>query len=71
MKQQPEEERGAEKQADIFIAPIGLLLVDAEMVVTENFQNAPLPDLTALGPTRKKNLPLRNSTTSLKVNRGA
>jgi hypothetical protein len=45
MKQQPEEERGTEKEADIFIAPIGLLLVDAEMVLTANFQNAPLPDL--------------------------
>ena len=40
MKQQPEEERGAEEEADILVAPISLLLVDAEMVLTANFQNS-------------------------------
>jgi hypothetical protein len=54
MQQQAEEKRGAEEEADILVAPISLLLVDAEMVLTANFQNASLPDLTALGPVRNK-----------------
>jgi len=64
MKQQPKEERGAEEEADILVAPISLLLVDAEMVLTVNFQ-----ECLASRPNRARSRPkqeiFRSATSQL------
>jgi hypothetical protein len=58
VKQQPEEERGKEEEANILVAPIGFLLVKAQMVLAVIFQNAlpfPRPNVLGLfGPARKR-----------------
>ena len=40
MKQQPKEECGTEEEADILVTPVGLLLMNGEMMFTATFQNA-------------------------------
>ena len=40
VKQQPKEECGTEEETDILVAPIRLLLVNAEMMLVTTFQNA-------------------------------
>jgi len=50
VKQQPGEESRTEEKADVLVAPIRLLLVNAEMMLASTFQNAlRSPALSGLG----------------------